>query len=299
MSDYGKIKFEIWGDSKWRSLSTSAQWLYQYMLSAPNRSMVGVVDWRPVRIATLSSGATRASVEKWGAELEAADYIVIDAETEEAAIRSFLRHDIDFRNQNLYRSIGQAFAGIASTTLMCVVAHELRRLESENPGGFETKDGRSIATWDSEHLAPILAFDTPSDTPSYSPSDTPSRPPLPTTTTTTTTTRVSDSEFEIAWSHWPKHTERAKSFEKFSRVAKQRGLDVLTADVIRFGDAYARTTEKKYVPALVVWLNRERWTDELPSSGGNAPAYVPESGKPPEGQRWAVDVMEDDFDVLV
>lgn len=79
--------------------------------------------------------------------------------------------------------------------------------------------------------------------------------------------RVTESDFERAWIHWPKKTERAKSFEKFKTVAAARGVDVLTADIERFGRAYARTTEKQFVPALVVWLNRERWTDELPGGG--------------------------------
>jgi hypothetical protein len=81
--------------------------------------------------------------------------------------------------------------------------------------------------------------------------------------------RVTDEDFEVAYSHWPKKTERAKSFEKFKRVAAERGLEAITADVIRFGDAYSRTTERQFVPALVVWLNGERWTDDLP--GAEAP----------------------------
>lgn len=82
---------------------------------------------------------------------------------------------------------------------------------------------------------------------------------------------VTESDFEAAWSHWPKKTERKKSLEKFRVVARARGLDVLTADVIRFGQAYARTTERQFVPALVVWLNGERWTDELPMSSDAKP----------------------------
>jgi hypothetical protein len=79
---------------------------------------------------------------------------------------------------------------------------------------------------------------------------------------------VTESDFERAWAHWPKKTERSKSFEKFKSVAAQRGVEAITADIERFGRAYARTTERQFVPALVVWLNRERWTDELP--GGSA-----------------------------
>lgn len=105
--------------------------------------------------------------------------------------------------------------------------------------------------------------------------------------------RVTESDFENAYSHWPKKTERKKSFEKFRKVAAERGLDVITADVIRYGDAYTRSTEKQFVPALVVWLNGERWDDELPGSSTTRP-YV--THKPaPNGQRYAVDVAMEEF----
>ena len=83
---------------------------------------------------------------------------------------------------------------------------------------------------------------------------------------------VSESDFERAWDPWPKTVERKKSLDKFKAAAKKRGVEALIADITRFGDAYARTTEKQYVPALNVWLNGERWTDELPGVHGGAPA---------------------------
>ncbi len=84
--------------------------------------------------------------------------------------------------------------------------------------------------------------------------------------------RVSESEFENAWQYWPKKVERKKSLEKFRAIARRRGVDVLTADIRRFGEAYARTTDKQFVPALNVWLNGERWTDELPGTQGRPAA---------------------------
>jgi hypothetical protein len=94
---------------------------------------------------------------------------------------------------------------------------------------------------------------------------------------------VTEKDFETAWSSWPKKTERKKSLEKFKAIARRRGVDVLTADIRRFGEAYALTTERQYVPALNVWLNGERWTDELPVGGqapgrqSRVPAGVPKS----------------------
>lgn len=74
-----------------------------------------------------------------------------------------------------------------------------------------------------------------------------------------------EPDFNRAWVNWPKRVERKKSLAAFITATKTRPVDQLVADIIRFGDAYAATTEKQFVPALCVWLNGERWTDELPT----------------------------------
>ncbi|WP_404475136.1 hypothetical protein [Microbacterium aerolatum] len=88
-------------------------------------------------------------------------------------------------------------------------------------------------------------------------------------------------DFEKAWVNWPNRVKRKDSNKAFMKVAKTRDVDELVADIIRFGNAYAATTEKRYVPALCVWLNGERWTDELPtgapsrqSAAGRNAAYL-------------------------
>lgn len=72
--------------------------------------------------------------------------------------------------------------------------------------------------------------------------------------------------FERGWAVWPKKVDRKKSFAKFERLVKsgKRDLDELVVDIIKFGNAYAATTEKQFTPGLGVWLNGERWEDELP-----------------------------------
>jgi hypothetical protein len=71
--------------------------------------------------------------------------------------------------------------------------------------------------------------------------------------------------FESAWAHWPKKVERADAYKRFRTACKKIPVEQLSAAIIRFGDAYADTTERQFTPALAAWLNGERWTDELPS----------------------------------
>ena len=75
-----------------------------------------------------------------------------------------------------------------------------------------------------------------------------------------------DSVFEEAWIHWPKRTEKKLSRERFMRAVKKRRT--LPSEIITFGDAYTATTPTQYVPALAVWIGRERWTDDLPAARG-------------------------------
>lgn len=92
------------------------------------------------------------------------------------------------------------------------------------------------------------------------------------------TTRANEA-FDLAWQFWPKKTDKKKSLEQFVRVAKSRGVETVGLDVSKFGQAYGRTTETRYVPALAVWLRNERWTDELPQARGSQPAQSTKSDR--------------------
>lgn len=78
--------------------------------------------------------------------------------------------------------------------------------------------------------------------------------------------------FEEAWVAWPKRTEKKLSRTRFVRALAKR--PTLVEDVQRFGAAYAATTDVQFVPALAVWIGRERWDEPLPSGRGARPGTV-------------------------
>jgi hypothetical protein len=82
------------------------------------------------------------------------------------------------------------------------------------------------------------------------------------------TTALLDSLFAPAWDHWPKKVDRADARKRFALASKTVDPSELASLIRKFGDAYAATTERQYTPALGSWLNRERWTDELPVASG-------------------------------
>jgi DNA-binding Lrp family transcriptional regulator len=82
--------------------------------------------------------------------------------------------------------------------------------------------------------------------------------------------------FAEAWKVWPKKAARKDARRRFTAAVKVRPVDELVEDVKRFAAAYiALGTEVKYVPALGVWLNGERWTDDLPGQERPTPAQEP------------------------
>lgn len=179
--DRANIRVDLWADDDWRSLTPTAQWLYLHLLTAPTLNYVGVADWRPARISAVTRNTTPKKVEAYALELEAARFVHFDDVTEEASIRSFLRHDGALTNPNLWKSIGRDFAAVASARLRSSIALEFQRLRDENPDGLG-----KVNPWASRDLQTLGKF-TPSDTPSDRGSHRGSDSGWDTTTTTSTT----------------------------------------------------------------------------------------------------------------
>lgn len=80
-----------------------------------------------------------------------------------------------------------------------------------------------------------------------------------------TSISVISDEFERAWGFWPKKVDKKTALAKFKLAARKHPPEWLAEQIITFGNAYAATTERQYTPGLAVWLNKERWTDDLPT----------------------------------
>jgi len=77
--------------------------------------------------------------------------------------------------------------------------------------------------------------------------------------------------FEAAYSHWPKKVKRDEAFDRFKTACKREQPEQLAQAIADFGNAYAATTEKQFIPALGPWIYQKRWTDELPTAQGRKP----------------------------
>jgi ferredoxin len=131
--DRGTILFSLWGDDHWRELSVAAQHLYMQLETSPSLSYAGVADWRPGKLA-LAKDASYSERYDAALELQGSLFVIIDDETEEILVRSFLRHDGLLEKPNMVIALHKAFAQVASPTLRGVIVHELGRLQVEFPG---------------------------------------------------------------------------------------------------------------------------------------------------------------------
>ncbi|MCU1680956.1 MAG: 57, gp57 [Amycolatopsis sp.] len=138
----------MWSDDDFRALTPAAQHAYMLIMTSPTLSYCGVADWRPRRIAALARGWTVEAVEAAAAELVAGRYLVIDEDTEECLVRSFVRNDGLMGRERMATAMAKAFALVASSRLRGVVVHELKRLRDDFP---------DLGGWDSVRAVELLA----------------------------------------------------------------------------------------------------------------------------------------------
>lgn len=155
--DHARLKIAIWADSDWRNLPMASQWLYQHLLSAPSLSYAGVADWRPARIAAFTLDGTGELIEKAAHPLEAEEppLVLIDRETEEALIRTFIRHDGVLGVPNVAIAAAKAWQGTASEVLRGVIAAEISECYHDDPDLPAFREENASWKW----LVPIIEGD--------------------------------------------------------------------------------------------------------------------------------------------
>ena len=141
---YAAIKSSLFGDPGWRALSTAAQHLYIVLLAHPALSYAGVVDWRPNRICLLADGWSEVDIYYAAQELSLNGWIVIDEQSEEVLVRSFLRHDSAMDQPHLAISMIKAYDAIASGQIREAIIFELNRLHRDRPEKEYWEDPRML-----------------------------------------------------------------------------------------------------------------------------------------------------------
>jgi hypothetical protein len=131
--EYSKTNVTIWNDDDFRALPFPAQHVYRMLWDHPQLSYCGVVDWRPAKLTAWSTGLTKAMLVELTDCLRARHFIVVDEETEECLVRSWVRWDGLMRQPRLAVSFANAYAALGSSTLRGAVIHEMKKLHDREP----------------------------------------------------------------------------------------------------------------------------------------------------------------------
>lgn len=130
--DHARIKTSRQRDLDWRALSVNAQWTYDAITTSEALSYVGVIDYRAGKIAALAKGQTAAKVETAVKELEADRFVILDRQTEELLIRTYIRHDGVLARVNMGKAMGRSLAKVVSLEVREAIMSELARCYRED-----------------------------------------------------------------------------------------------------------------------------------------------------------------------
>lgn len=180
---HGRILTSIWEDPDFLALDERAQRLYLFLISQPNLNHAGLLDLTLRRWARKARGLTVAELEKRIADLEDARFVVVDEDTEELLIRSFVRNDGVWRMPKVMGAMVSGALEMTSRRLQRALLAEMDRIPLEELSGEPTKlrnggQGPSIRQQVSECIDTLRkAFGSPDDDPSGRGSVTPSGTP--------------------------------------------------------------------------------------------------------------------------
>lgn len=130
--DHARIKTSRQRDTDWRGLSVNAQWTYDAITTSEALTYVGVIDYRPGKIAALAKGQTAKKVEAAVKELEAERFVIVDWLTEELLIRTYVRHDGVLARVNMGKAMGRSLAKVVSMDVRAAIMAELAKCYADD-----------------------------------------------------------------------------------------------------------------------------------------------------------------------
>lgn len=141
---YAQILKRIWADTDWKSLTRDAQWMYQLLLSQPSMNYAGVLPLTSRRWAKLAEDATIEVVEKAIERLHERGFLVVDWDTEEVLIRSFIRNDGLWKQPNMLTTALRHADDVSSDHIKWALHDELLRIPAHGRRGTLEKEASAL-----------------------------------------------------------------------------------------------------------------------------------------------------------
>lgn len=288
---YAKLLLDTWdAESDFAGLSRDAQWLYWVLLSHPMTSSAGVLPLQPRKWARRASDATPETVAKALADLVADVKIIVDDDTEEVLIRTFVRHDGGANNPNLHKGIIAAIGGIESDLLRRHARWQLALARGENPQGTDPDEDPSERSPERSDTDPpeassergterhplVLTTPTPTPTPLTDPT------PLPEPLSLVIEAHDEDAPtFDQFWQHYPRKVSKAdtrKLWDKLTATDKRAAVTAIPCHSRAWAsERPPRPIEKVMHPDR--WLRGRHWEDQFGTPSDDIDGvYDPDTG---------------------
>lgn len=129
---HARILASIWDDPDFQVLSVAAQRLYLLLLSQDSLNNAGRILLTVRRWSHGCRDTSPEDIQRSLEELDAHRFIVVDEDTEEVLIRSFIRNDGIVKQPQMMKSALREALTVKSLRLRAVLACELRKLRRED-----------------------------------------------------------------------------------------------------------------------------------------------------------------------
>lgn len=115
--NHARILVSIWDDDDFRGLEPSAQRVYFLLVSQPDLTPCGALPYLPGRWSRLAQGTTEEDIVKAITILAESRFVLVDEETQELIVRTFVVHDGGLGNPKMRGAVKGALRGLHSRRL--------------------------------------------------------------------------------------------------------------------------------------------------------------------------------------
>lgn len=143
--DHARLYLSVWDSDDFTNLTMAEQWTYWALLSSPDLSWCGVAPLLPQRLARLSRDGQAAKISRALAGLAAKSYVLIDQDTAEVAVRTYVRHDGVMKQPNVLCASIKAWGKVHSEPIREAIRKEFGKGYVEGfPEGFPEGFGKAF-----------------------------------------------------------------------------------------------------------------------------------------------------------
>lgn len=125
-----RISVTAWDDDDFIALEPTTQWMYFFLLSQKDLAHTGVLPLRERRWVRKARTLTVDTIQRELDRLAVARFVVVDDDTGELLIRSFIRRDKVYRQPNVLRAAAGTVPQIESLAIRAELLAEMLRVEA-------------------------------------------------------------------------------------------------------------------------------------------------------------------------